>query len=364
MPPWPDRFARTPADRDALLRLASMANFPPRKLFELAERRRTARGVLEAVLDGEGTPSERSRVRAASADDLRERLAACGARQIVPGDEEYPPTLEDLFDPPAWLFVRGLVLSELAPRVAMVGARQATTTGRDLAREIGGGLARAGVVVVSGGARGIDGESHEGALAAKGQTIAVLGCGIDRAYPASNRGLLERIEAHGALVSEYPPGVPAEPFRFPARNRIVAALGDALVVVEGAAGSGSLISVRHALDLGRDVYAVPGSVASALSEVPLQLIRDGATMIRGSGDLLFDLGLVDADGRPTGTPADLTDEERAVLRVLGEPMLPERIAAAVGCDLTGALTVLLGLEMRGLVRSIGGRFEPRLVRAG
>src|SRR5205814_2121948 len=138
--------------------------------------------------------------------------------------------------------------------------------GEDMAKQIGAGLARAGVTVVSGGAIGIDGHSHRGALLADGPTLAVLGCGIDVAYPPSHRTLLREIVEAGALVSEYPPRVHAEPFRFPARNRIIAWLVEGLVVVEGAEGSGSLITTKHALELGRDVFAVPGSVTSLATE--------------------------------------------------------------------------------------------------
>src|SRR5205809_6482365 len=156
----------------------------------------------------------------------------------------------------------------------MVGARSCSSIGKEVATAFGRGLAGAGVCVVSGGARGIDAASHRGALRAGGRTIAVLGCGIDLLYPGQNRALLREVLGSGALVSEYPPGTPAEPFRFPARNRIVAALCRAVVVVEGARGSGSMITADHALDVGREVFAVPGAVSSPLAAVPLELIRD------------------------------------------------------------------------------------------
>src|SRR6266516_7075049 len=146
-----------------------------------------------------------------------------------------------------------------------------------------------------------------GALDAGGSTVAVLGSGIDVAHPARNRGLFERIEASGTLISEYPPGAPAEPFRFPARNRLIAALSRGVVVVEGAAKSGTRITAEHAVDLGLDVFAVPGPVTSPLAETPLGLIRDGATMIRGTADLLEDLrleGRVFGGGVPRGLSAD------------------------------------------------------------
>ena len=189
----------------------------------------------------------------------------------------------------------------------------------------------------------------------------MLGSGHDLPYPRGSAQLLERIAAAGAVVSEYAPGVVAEPFRFPARNRLVAALGRAIVVVEGAAGSGSMISVDHALDLGRDVYAVPGPVASPLAEVPLALIREGATMIRGADDLLDDLGY--AARLLAGPPQNLDDDERRVFDALGGAAVSDGIAASTGLPIPTVITVLLSLELKGLVRSVGGRWERRVGRS-
>ena len=172
---------------------------------------------------------------------------------------------------------------------------------------------------------------HRGALAAGGTSIAVLGSGIDLPYPKGSAQLLERIAAVGAVVTEYAPGVKAEPFRFPARNRLVAALSRALVVVEGAEGSGSMISVEHALDLGRDVFAVPGTVTNPLAEVPLALIREGATLIRGADDLLDDLGL--AARLAVAPPPGLPDDERTVYEQLVEPLLPDALARRAGISI-------------------------------
>ena len=226
------------------------------------------------------------------ADAVMAAADAVEARFLTPGDAEYPSSVLQLDDPPVALYVRGARLAADEIRVAIVGARRCSSLGGEIAHDLGRRLGSAGVCVVSGAAYGIDASSHRGALDAGGRTIAVLGSGIDVGYPRSSADLIERIAQTGSVVSEYAPGVPAEPHRFPARNRIVVALSSALVVVEGAALSGSRISVDHALDLGREVFAVPGPVTSALAEVPLALIRDGATMIRGADDLLDDLGLV------------------------------------------------------------------------
>ena len=232
----------------------------------------------------------------------------------------------------------------------------------EIARDLGRRLGSAGVCIVSGAAYGIDAASHRGALDAGGRTIAVLGSGIDVGYPRSSAELIARIAEMGSVVSEYAPGIPAEPHRFPARNRIVVALASALVVVEGAAASGSRISVDHALDLGRDVFAVPGPVTSPLAEVPLALIREGATMIRGAGDLLADLEVaVASEEEQADPPIELPDDERRVWRSLAEPSLPDAVARNVSLSIPDAVAALIRLELRGLVRSTGGRYERTLL---
>ncbi len=356
---WPAGFAAGPANRDALLILVGMRGLTPRAVVELSERFGDARGCVEAVVAGHGG-SDADRRYAVQADPLevRSALAACRARMVVPGTSEYPPGMLALPDPPAALFVRGRSLDELLPGVAVVGSRTGSSLGRDLARSLGRGLAACGVTVVSGAARGIDGASHEGALLdGRGATVAVLGSGIDIAYPQRNAGLLSRIEDSGAVISEYPPGVPAEPHRFPARNRLIAAAGVALVIVEGAAGSGTLITCDHAVGLGRPVYALPGPVNSPLSEVPLKLIRDGATMIRGVDDLLIDLGLAGDGSQAQLAVADLTAVEEAVLGLLAGPTLPEHVARELDLGVAEVVPVLMQLELRGLVRTTGGRYE-------
>ena len=297
-------------------------------------------------------------------EQLRAALEACGAREISVGERGFPVGLEPLSDPVAGLYVRGDAPAELVPAVAIVGARTCSRTGVEVARSLARGLARAGVVVVSGAARGIDSAGHEGALDAGGRTIAVLGSGIDVDYPRRNRELLARIAAQGAVVSEYPPGVPAEPYRFPARNRIIAALSRAVVIVEGGASSGSLITCRRALDLGREVFAVPGPVTSPLSEASHALVRDGARLIRSSEDLLADLGLagtlaVDHQA-PSAPPLPLLSlAEEQVLGYLTGPTLAEHVADQLGWPIAQVVPALMQLEIKGVVRSIGGRYERR-----
>lgn len=359
---WPSGFAAGRANRRAIIVLSALRGVTPRHLLELAQREGSAAACLAAVRGGKaGSEADRQFALGADPDELEASIRDCGARLVTPGADEYPGILEDLDDAPAAIFVRGHTLAASEIAVAIVGARNCSAFGRDVAVRLGAGLAAWDVTVVSGAARGIDTASHEGTLSAGGRTIAVLGSGIDVPYPLRNRKLIQRIAAEGTIVSEYAPGVPAEPFRFPARNRIIAALAQAIVIVEGGERSGSLITTEHALDIGRSVFAVPGSVTNPLAAAPLALIRDGATMIRGAADLLEDIGVTGrgTSGSGNGRPTGLTLVESAVMDALAGPTLPEEVAAAVRCNLTDALSLLLQLELKGLVRSIGGRYEAR-----
>ena len=366
---WPPGFVSGRGDREALAVLLGLPSVTPRRLFEAAGTSGSARRCLDEARAGRlGSPADRERALAQEGKSVLSRVRSIGARMVSVGDAEYPAELLDLFDPPAGLFIRGREVPELQPRVAIVGARHCSPGGQEIATVFGAALARAGVCVVSGGARGIDSAAHRGALDAGGASISVMGCGIDVAYPRQNRRLLERMADSGALVSEYPPGVPAEPFRFPARNRIVAALSRAVVVVEGAAGSGSMITADHALDIGREVYAVPGTITNPLSFVPHALIRDGATLTRGPDDLLADLGLAveDAAGSVSavGLAPDLSEAQRRVWDSLAAPSHPDSLLSATGLSLPEIVSALVALELRGLVRQVGGRYERRLTGGG
>jgi DNA processing protein len=337
--------------------LASLRGIRPIDVHALAWRERTARKVLAAVVHGEaGSAKDREAAERADPDAVLAAVRHAGARAIVPDDPEYPRSLDHLHDPPVVLFARGRPIDPTRLRVAVVGARAASPLGVEVSTDLGRALGRAGVCVVSGAARGVDAASHRGALAAGGSTIAVLGSGIDVWYPAGSRELIGRIAEVGTIVSEYPPGVRAEPHHFPARNRIVVGLSSALVVVEGAERSGSMISVGHALSIGREVYAVPGPVSSPLAQVPLRLIREGATMIRGARDLLSDLKLDPklADAPP---PASLPKGDRRVLETLAGRRLAEDLAAELREPLSDVVATLLRLELQGLVRATGGRYE-------
>ena len=358
---FPPGFADGSRGRAACMMLSALRGITPRKLHALAWAEGSAQACLDAIRNGRaGSAADRAFARDGDAASIAESTVELGSRFVAPGDEEYvEPLLDLLADPPMGLFVKGGPLTEMADIVGVVGARNCSSLGNEIAMDIGSGLGGAGACVVSGAARGIDAAAHRGALAAGGTSIAVLGSGIDLPYPKGSAELLERIAAAGAVISEYAPGVKAEPFRFPARNRLVAALSRALVVVEGAEGSGSMISVDHALELGRDVFAVPGTVTNPLAQVPLALIREGATLIRGANDLLTDLGL--AARAATAPPRGLSDEERRLYEEMVEPLLPDALARRAGLSIPTTVAALVSLEMRKLVRIVGGRYERRLV---
>ena len=357
---FPEGFGAGEEEHAATLVLVSLLGIAPKRLHALAWAEGTASGCLAAIRSGAaGSQADQAFARAADPSSIAAAATALGARFVTPADAEYVrPLLDLLADPPIGLFVKGRPLTGMLDVVAVVGARNCSSLGNEMAMDIGSALGSAGACVMSGAARGIDAAAHRGALAAGGTSIAVLGSGIDLPYPKGSAQLLERIAAVGAVVTEYAPGVKAEPFRFPARNRLVAALSRALVVVEGAEGSGSMISVEHALDLGRDVFAVPGTVTNPLAQVPLALIREGATLIRGADDLLADLGL--AARLAVAPPPGLPEDERKIYEQMVEPLLPDALARRAGVSIPTAVTALVSLEMKHLVRAVGGRYERRL----
>ena len=355
---WPPGFGVGRRERLALLTLSELRGLRPLSVHAEAWEVGSASACVESVRRGRlGSDGDREWLPTIDPGVTDARVAAAGARFVAPADPEYEDELLDLPDPPASLFLRGRPLGDGEDRVAIVGSRKCSDLGRAVARDLGRALVAAGLAVVSGAAQGIDAAAHRGALQAGGRTVAVLGCGIDVDYPASSRELLRTIAGTGTIVSEYPPGMPVGPRHFPARNRIVVALAKALVVVEGEAKSGSRISVDHALEIGREVFAVPGPVTSPLAETPLEMIRDGATLIRGAEDLLGDLG-VDRTVPPPAPP-DLDADEERVWNALAGPMLADAIARRARMSVPEAVTTLVRLELRGLVAVTGGRYERR-----
>lgn len=277
------------------------------------------------------------------------------ASRIRRGQRGYPQLLSQIADPPQQITVRGRALGE-APYVAVVGSRRPTPYGLVVARQLASDLARAGAVIVSGMAQGIDSAAHLGALDAGGSTVAVLGCGIDVCYPRSNRTLFQRLKTEGTLVSEYEDNDLPLPYRFPERNRIIAGMSIGVVIVEGKVGGGAMITARLGLDHGREVFAVPGPVGSQLSAGPHQLIREGARLVTDAWQVLEDLQL---EGRPDpGRARSISPDEHRVIAVLEpEPRLFDVIAARAKLPLPTAAAVLARLELDGLVvRFPGSRF--------
>lgn len=274
---------------DERLRLAFVGMHPTRRLL-LFEKYGSARSVLERIEQGaEKVPDHARRAAMVPARDRREELASAGIQIVF--REGLPDHLASLPDAPDALFVRGRLPFDRG--VAVVGTRNATTYGLRLAEQFGHALAAAGWPVVSGLAKGVDGAAHRGAVAAGGVTVAVLGCGPDRWYPAMHRRLGESIlEANGAVVSEYPPGTPPSGWRFPPRNRIISGLSVVTVVVEARRDGGALITAKSAIEHGREVLAVPGDVDRPTSEGCNLLIRDGAIPVLGAEDLVAAISLV------------------------------------------------------------------------
>ena len=269
-------------------------------------------------------------------------------RRIARRDPAFPALLAAIHDPPPQLFVRGsadaALLSEEA--VAVVGARACSSYGRSVARSLARELAAEGLVVVSGMARGIDGEAHRGALDAGGRTVAVLGCGIDRDYPAAHAELARRIVERGLVVSEYEPGVEPAPWRFPARNRIIAGLCRATFVVEARERSGALITADFALEEGRDVLAGPGEITSSLSAGTNALLKLGATPVTGAGDVLalYDIAPTARIVVPFGPVADAL-----LAHLSGSALTADELVRATGLDAGESAAGLLELELAGRV---------------
>ncbi len=334
-------------------------------------------GSVEAILDA--SPSAwtaeagiRPSVAAARhpfASDAVEQARLClekfSTRILTLWDEDrYPARLRQIPDPPAILYLRGQLPQ--GPSLAVVGARKASTAGRRLTADLCSELASRGVAIVSGLARGIDTAAHEGALAAEGLTLAVLGCGIDRIYPPENSRLFHRIAAEGGILSEYPPGTPPAPGHFPGRNRIISGLCQGVLIVEAAKGSGSLITAEFALEQGREVFAVPGPVYSATSGGVNRLIKDGAHVVTEVNDILPVLW----PGAPTRQQqkkqdllvANLSGPALQLYQILGaEPLHVDELARKSGLTPMELSAILLHLELQGGVEQLpGSRYMRRL----
>jgi DNA processing protein len=334
--------------------LRAFGDDPGRVLAAPPEALAAVRGVgpaLGAALAGAPATAE-------EADREAARAAGLGVDLVAPGDPGYPFPLLRTFDPPPLLWVRGAWIREDCLSVSVVGSRKASAYGTVQAGRLGRGLAAAGVTVVSGLARGVDTAAHRGALDCPGgRTIAVLGSGLARPYPWENRHLLEEAASRGAVLSEFPLDTPPLPHNFPRRNRVLAALALATVVVEASEKSGSLITANIANELGKTVAAVPGRVDAPESRGANRLLKDGAHLVEGAGDVLALLGL---DSPESGAPSTAaTGPAGRILAALegSDPLDPDSLAAATGLPGAAVRAALVDLEIDGSVRAFpGGRF--------
>ncbi len=341
---------------EALLTLDALPGIGTRTVHGLVERFGSGRAALASGLAGSPASTADARAAARAAAD---RARGLDMDTLLHTDADYPEGLRHLADPPPLLFLRGNRELLRTPGLAVVGSRRATARGRSVARRLGAAVAGAGVSVVSGLALGVDGEAHRGALEASGPTVAVLGRGADAAYPRSHWGLFRDILRRGLVVSEFPPGTPALPHHFPRRNRILAALCRAVVVVEAAARSGALITVEHALDLGLDVFAVPGPIDQAPCRGSNGLLADGARPLVSVSAFVEDyLGV---GRRETDAPPAEGEAGRVLARLEDGTASADELARVLGMDAGRTLALLSRLEMAGSVERVPGM---RFRRAG
>ncbi|WP_003541171.1 DNA-processing protein DprA [Desulfotomaculum nigrificans] len=281
-----------------------------------------------------------------------------GCSVITIEDDDYPTLLKDIYDPPPALFVRGKLPNHERTAVAVVGSRKPSPYGLAAAEDIATELARSDIVIISGMARGIDTAAHRGALKGKGTTVAVLGCGPDVVYPKENARLMDKIIEQGAVISEFPPGMAPLAWHFPARNRIISGLSQAVLVVEAAEKSGALITADFALEQGRDVLAIPGNITSPNSVGTNKLIRQGARLVTKAEDILEELGLGTLYLNQISSSPDFnfTAGERDLWEVLSyQPMSLEQLVEASKLSPQDTAAAITMLEIKGLVRLLPGK---------
>jgi len=359
--------------REALIALNLIEGVGPVRARSLLEHFGDAPKILTA------TAGELRRVRGIGEDtaaaihnwettiDLKselKRIADFGVHVLIASDALYPDSLREIYDPPLVLYVKGALSARDKNAVALVGSRMTTPYGVETARKLAYQLAYVGVTVVSGGARGVDTSAHQGALSAKGRTIAVLGTGINLVFPPENAELFERIAANGAVITQFPFNRPADKQSFPIRNRIVAGMTLGTVVVEANLTSGALITANFATEYGRQVFAVPGRIDSPRSKGCHDLIKKGAKLCEGAEDILSEFEyLFPASNKPpslheTGVlPAlELPANEQAVYDVLGnEEQAIDEVIRQCGLPSSAVSVALLGLEMKRVIRQLPGK---------
>lgn len=285
-----------------------------------------------------------------------QRIEAGGIQVLTWEDEAYPARLSEIDQPPPVLYLRGELKAEDEWAVGVVGTRRITAYGRQVAEDLCQGLARSGVTVVSGLARGVDAVAHKAALAAGGRTIAVLGCGVDVIYPPEHAALAEKIMQSGALVSDYAPGTPPDGINFPPRNRIISGLSKAVVVVEAGDSSGALITAEFAVEQGRDVFAVPGPIQAPQSIGCNRLIQQGARPMLHLNDILETMNLTQVSQQRAARaalPADET-EARLLAAMSRQPLHVDDLRAQTGLPIEKVSAALTLMELKGMVQQVGG----------
>lgn len=296
---------------------------------------------------------------------MMDEIKQANVKLVTLLDDHYPARLKTIFDPPPVLFYRGNLAEEkILPAVAIVGARKATPYGREISSRFASELAQNGVTIVSGLARGVDSAAHRGTLAGNGRTIAVLGCGLDVIYPPENRRLYDEIANKGVLLSEFPLGAPPDSRHFPRRNRIISGLSQAVLVIEAAANSGSLITADFALEQGREVFAVPGPITSRLSFGTNNLIRQGARLVQKASDIIEELGLkaMPIDRGQIAMP-ELSQTEIKIYECFGESTASIHIDQLVRdskLTVPEVTAILMMLELKGLIGQLAGKMFYRL----
>lgn len=299
----------------------------------------------------------------AQIDKTLEWASQPGNRVLTLADADYPKALLDIADPPLLLYVKGRLELLSRPSLAVVGSRNATTQGVVNAEKFSEALSQAGLTIVSGQALGIDTAAHQGGLRGPGSTIAVIGTGADIVYPARNRSLAHQIASAGCIVSEYSLGTPAIAANFPRRNRIISGLSQAVLVIEAAAQSGSLITARMAAEQGRDVFAIPGSIHSPLSKGCHLLIKQGAKLVESAQDILEEIrfGAVSPAPAQQVSKQSKTPEASGLLGAIGfDPVAPDTLAARCMLDIAQLNAQLLSLELDGLIEMLPGGMIRRL----
>lgn len=359
------------------LRLALVPGVGPRTRRTLLDRFQTPKAVLRASpselreVQGVG-PKLTDKIRRAWAEiDAEGEIARCreqGITILVEADARYPAVLREIHDPPGVLFVRGEFKPQDGMAVGIVGTRHPTQYGLRQAERLAASLARAGLTIISGLARGIDGAAHRGVLSAAGRTIGVLASGVLNIYPPEHDQLAADVAAHGALISESPPGAQPLAGAFPQRNRIISGLSLGVIVVEAGESSGALITARHAMEQGREVFAVPGRIEDRASRGCHRLIRDGARLIESPDDVLEELGPLfkpapRADGTLVHHPAELllNELEQQVLDAIGSDATSiDEVVAETRLAVPQVLSTISVLEMRRVIRRLSGTMVARV----